>query len=109
MRGTETITVIPQVVTDRLRDPSGAAEPPYDIEGCIVWPRQSEEEGKGWVQIDGENVFAPPGSVVPATARVELRGKTYDVEGSPGDYRLRGRQKGILIVLKSVSGPTRSA
>lgn len=102
MRGNETITVKPQVKVDKLRTSTEAPPAPYDIPGCIVWPRSSKEEGKGWVTIDGENVFCPPGSVVPASARVTLRGVEYEVQGTPGDYRLHGRQRGILAVLKTV-------
>jgi len=102
MRGSETITVKPQVKVDRLRDSTAAAPASYTIAGCIVWPRSAQEEGKGWVQIDGQNVFCPPGSVVPATARVVLRGEEYEVDGTPGDYQMHGRSKGLLVVLVRV-------
>jgi len=102
MRGSETVTVKPQVKVDRLRNPSGTAPEPYDIKGCFIWPRASLEEGKGWVTVEGLQVFAPAGSVVPASARVNARGEDYEVDGVPGDYRMHGRQRGILITLKRV-------
>jgi hypothetical protein len=98
-RGNETITVKPQLRTDRLRDPSGSAPAEYDISGCLSWPRASLEEGKGWVGIAGVNVKAPAGSVIPRTALVELDGKTYSVDGEPQDY---GR-KGVIVQLTRVS------
>lgn len=94
----ERITVKPQVKVDRLRDPEGAAAPePFDVPRCKVWPRSSHEEGKGWITIDGFNVFTPPGYDIPASALIVLRGETWSVVGNPGVY-----DKGTLITLKRV-------
>lgn len=98
MRGTETITVKPQVKVDKLRGSSGPAPEPYDIEGCKSWPLASHEEGKGWVGIDGKGVLCPAGSVVPASAIVTLKGEDYEVRGFPQDF---GR-KGIILTLTRV-------
>lgn len=101
MRGTETIKVWREAKRDSLEDETTAdPNPHHEVRNCIVWPRTSTEQGKGEVVIEGENVFTPPGADVLATDVVELRGKKYDVEGTPGDYRLRGRQRGLLVVLK---------
>lgn len=100
MRGRETITVKPQVKVDRLRSSTDPAPEPYDITGCLVWPRASHEEGKGWVGIEGRNVKCPPGSVVPRTARVVVGGEEYEVDGEPQDF---GR-KGVILTLSKVSG-----
>lgn len=101
MRGTETIKIFRGAKVDSLDSVDAGDEVAHHEEPhCIVWPRTSEELGKGTVIIEGENVFTPPGADVLATDQVELRGVRYDVEGKPGDYRMRGRQRGLLVVLK---------
>lgn len=102
-KGSETITVVRKPRPDRLK-PVVSAEARFDIADCIVWPRASFEDGKGWVQVDGYSVFAPPGSDVVATDQVICRGVLHSVEGKPGDFRNKaGRPKGLLITLESVS------
>lgn len=102
MRGSETIQVFRDTKRDSLDDDGPlTTEPHHAVEGCIVTPRTSTEEGKGEVVIEGFNVFAPPGSDVLFSDQVELRGERYDVEGVPGDLRsARGVQKQLWVVLK---------
>ena len=101
MRGTETVKVYRQAKSDSLDDLGTATSTPdHEEPNCLIWPRTSTEEGKGEVVIDGLNVFTPPGADVLASDIVEARGEKYDVEGKPGDYRLHGRQRGLLVVLK---------
>lgn len=103
MRGAETMVVKPRAQeTDRYGDPVGEPTGGGPIEGCIVWPRTSEEEGRGLVVLEGQNVFTPPGADVLARDIVTLRGEDWQVQGEPGDYRLRGRKKGLLVVLGRV-------
>lgn len=103
MRGNETVRVTPKVEVDRLRGPIGTAADPYDLEGCIVVPRSSREEGKGIVGIEGFDVFyfgklaAPP-----HTAEVEVRGETHEIADIPRDYIIRGRRKGLIFTTKRV-------
>lgn len=100
MRGNETITVIPNTGKDREGvDTWGAS---YDIEGCIPWPRTSDELEQGGTVI-GENVFVPAGGeAIKAQDNVTLRDVRYAVDGKPGDLRKSGRRKGVLLVLKAI-------
>lgn len=101
MRGTETVLVFRAARADSLDDTDDSStEPDHEVPNCIIWPRTSTEEGKGEVVIEGLNVFTPAGADVLASDTVEARGERYDVDGVPGDYRLRGRQRGLLVVLK---------
>lgn len=100
-KGTETVTVVRKPRVDKLK-PTPAVEERFDIEKCIVWPRASHEEGKGWVQIEGYNVFAPPGSDIVADDQVICRGEIHSVDGKPGDYQKNGKGKGLLVTLERV-------
>lgn len=81
---------------DSLDDDTRADPAPHHTEpGCTIWPRTSEEVGKGEVVIEGLNVFTRKGADVLASDRVKARGETYAVDGVPGDYG-----KGLMVVLK---------
>ena len=101
MRGHETIVIKPAGGLDDDGDPKAPGDP-VTVEGCIIWPRRSSEE-QGGVIIEGYNVFIPPGNPGPtATDRVNARGKDWAVDGVPGEFKMGGRDKGILVVLKRV-------
>ena len=73
-----------------------------------VWRRRggrtlAQEEGRGWIQLDGYTVIAPHGSDVLADDDVIVRGETFAVEGVPGDFRNRkGKGKALMITLSGV-------
>lgn len=100
MRGTETAIVHPS--TGKDRNGVDTWGPNRTVEGVIPWPRTSAELDDGGTHI-GENVLFPPGSVVKNGDNVTLRGVRYAVDGRPGDLRLRGRKRGLLVLLKGVS------
>lgn len=97
-RGAETVTVIRKPRVDRL---GTSTEPTleFEIKDCLLWPRASLEDGKGWVQVAGYGILFPPGTDIRATDQVRARGELHAVEGKPGDYG----KKGIIATLKSVS------
>lgn len=98
--GSRTITVKRKAKVDRL---STATTTPttHDITGCSVLPRTSHEEDKGWVIVEGRMVIAPFGSDVEATDQVIVDGKTWEVDGEPGDYEnRRGKGKATIFYLK---------
>jgi hypothetical protein len=102
-KGTETITVVRKPRPDKLK-PVDAAEERFDIEKCVVWPRGSFEEGRGWIQISGFSVFAPPNADILAEDQVVCRGELHSVIGTPGDFwNKRGKKKGLLVTLERVS------
>lgn len=104
MRGTETVTVLRGGQRDENGDETVGASAPRVIKGCLVWPRTStEDDARGEVIIEGLNVFTPPGADVLATDRMVARGKEYAVVGEPGDYRLGGAKKGLLVLLGKVT------
>jgi hypothetical protein len=99
--GKRTVTVIREPKVDRLDDPAQGPAAEHDIEGCAVLPRSSNEEGKGWVIIEGRMVVAPFNADVLATDRVRVDGVVWDVDGAPGDYEdRRARGKATIFYLK---------
>lgn len=104
MRGKETVHVKRPGATDWQGDPTG---PPaeFDIPFCQLWPRSStEDSAAGRVIIDGWNLYVPPGSTntVHATDTVVVRDEEFNVVGVPGIYDLKGKDKGMIVVLERV-------
>lgn len=103
-RGAETVTIIPRSPdTDPLRDPVANAPAPYDLDGCHVIPRASTEQGRGYVGIDGYEIYYYGPLEVDRTSRVTVRGVTQNIEGKPQDFQNRGRRKALKIVTEGVS------
>ena len=79
-----------------------------DIEDCAFDPGGSDEPVEAGRQavITKPTVFAPFGSDIEAADRLIVRGKTYSVEGNPGDYRspFTGWEPGRVVELKLVEG-----
>jgi hypothetical protein len=101
MRGNETVHVKRPAPVDWQGDPTGPPQE-FDIPFCQLWPRSSTEDAvAGRVIIEGWNVYIPPRSVntVYATDTLTIRGLDYNVVGVPGKYDLKGRDKGIIVVV----------
>ena len=99
--GTRTITVVRAPKVDRLGTPPGGSPPEHDIVDCLVLPRTSFEEERGWVIVEGRMILAPFGADVLADDQVRVDGATWDVDGEPGDYEnRRGRGKATILYLK---------
>lgn len=100
------------VVRQRLSGAPGrhGAEAPRDdlvIEGCALLPRtatprpESPDPNDNTV-IVGLTLFAPGGTDIDPTDEIAWQGKTYEVEGEPGDYRKRGKSRVIVAALLRV-------
>lgn len=99
--GVRTVRVVREPKVDRLSDPAQGPAAEHDIEGCAILPRSSNEEGKGWVIVEGRMVIAPYGSDVLGTDKVRVDGELWDVDGEPGDYEnRRGKPKAMIFYLK---------
>lgn len=99
--GARTVVVIREPKRSKL-DPEPATAPPeHDITGCVVMPRTSHEEEKGWVIVDGRMVIAPFDADILATDKVRVDGTVWEVDGEPGDYEDRkARGKATIFYLK---------
>lgn len=98
--GVRTIHVVRKPKVDRLSDASPAASE-HDIEGCVVLPRTSHEEDKGWVIIEGRQIIAPYDADILSGDQVDVDGKRWDVDGEPGRYEKKtGRGKATIFYLK---------
>lgn len=97
--GNETVTVVRKAKVDKLSSTAGAPPVEFDLEGCQVLPRQAEEAGRGWITLDGWDVwcFVDPGREVLYTDQVRIRGDLYSVEGRPAVYDKRGTFKALLV------------
>jgi hypothetical protein len=104
VRGNETVRVKRPGAVDWQGDPTGE-DSEFDIPFCQIWPRSStEDSAAGRVIIEGWNVYIPPKSsnTIHATDTVVVRDEEFVVVGVPGAYDLKGRDKGIIVVLKRV-------
>lgn len=99
--GSRTVIVVRKAKVDRLSSAPAGEAPEHPIEGCVVMPRTSHEEERGWVIVEGRMVVAPFESDILATDQVKVDGETWDVDGEPGDYEnKRGRGKATIFYLK---------
>lgn len=100
--GTRTVTVVRKPKVDRLAAPAAGAATEHDIEDCSVLPRTSFEQDKGWVVVEGRQVFAPYDADVLADDKIRLDdGTVWNVDGEPGRYEnKRGRAKACIFYLK---------
>ena len=101
--GVETITVIRQAKVDRFSSTPAGAATEHPVDGCAVLPRSSNEEGKGWVIVEGRMVIAPYDADIQADDRVKVDAEgeeIFDVDGTPGRYRKKGRGKVTIFYLK---------
>lgn len=98
--GAQRVTVVRQERRDRL-DTEPASSVEHDIEGCVILPRSSRDEEKGWVIVEGRQVVAPYGSDIEPDDRVRIDGELWDVDGAPGEYvNRRGRGRATMFYLK---------
>lgn len=78
------------------------------IPGCAFNPGRSSEpvQDARTAVITQPEVYAPPGADVLAGDRIVVRGKTYEVDGEPADWRspFTGWTPGIVLALKIVEG-----
>jgi hypothetical protein len=104
----ETVTIVRASATsaDPYGNPvnnwSGATR--TTVTGCAVAPRTSPESGgpDNPVAIIGLLVYAPSGTDIRATDRIEARGETWEVDGIPGDWRspFTGTEFGVEVALR---------
>lgn len=77
------------------------------IPGCLFAPGGTSEDhdrGRDAV-IVGPMLYAPFGSDIIAQDRIEVRDKTYEVEGEPEDWvGMSGWQAGMVVPLRRVDG-----
>lgn len=101
--GIEKITVIRKPKTDRLSsDPAGPA-PEHPVEGCAILPRNSFEQERGWVIVEGRQIIAPYDADVLATDQVRTpEGDVWEVDGEPGRYKKKRDEKACIFYLKKV-------
>jgi hypothetical protein len=102
---TETITVEPFI----KKGPTGQREygDPREIKGCKIWPRTSSEAEDGAI-LDGLNVYVPPRAdplattelpvAIKANDRITARGKDWEIDGAPGEFRPSSGVKVIMQV-----------
>lgn len=105
--GKRTVVVVRQARVDRLKGDAAGPPDEHDIDGCAVVPRSSNEQGKGWITVEGWMVIAPYGADVLSTDQVRYDGKLWDVEGDPGDYETkRARGKATIFYLARLGSGT---
>lgn len=116
--GARTATRIRTVRRDKLDPTPAGADDKIYLSGLVVLPRQFFEQGKGWVTVDGYDIYVLATSRVQAVAggpkrpyrpgdvkaddRLEIDGDTWEIEGNPADYEKGRTRKATLIRVKRV-------
>lgn len=82
------------------------------LERCIVTPRTvTEQDNRGVVIIEGYTIWVPPQKDdthilnIAGTDRVRVRGKEWQLEGTPADHHKpsSGKHLGFLFVVQRVA------
>lgn len=89
-------------------DPIASTTATTDVPGCAIAPRASSEStarGRDGV-IVGLTVYAPAGTDITRTDRIDIGGIEYRVEGEPGTWvsPFDGRERGIEIAVTRAVG-----
>lgn len=110
--GNRTVQIIRKTKVDRLSTAAAPDDETHDIEGCAVLPRMmsgaqsSRETDKGWVIIEGRMIIAPYGADVLSGDLVSVDGKTWQVDGEPGNFEnRRGVGKCCIFYLDRLGTP----
>lgn len=120
--GARTATRVRKTRTDKLSPTSTTAAEEIELRGLIILPRQSYEQGQGWVTIEGWDIYVLPSSrVIPSAAQptvtrayadgdvlasdlLRIDGTTWQVDGPPAPYDKGTTRKATLIKVTRVGG-----
>jgi hypothetical protein len=115
--GDRTITVVRKVRRDKLSAASSAEPTTFDLVNVSILPRQALETDRGWVNIEGYDIWVLPTSVVilaDTTTRqyqdddvlssdfIEIDGGEWQVDGPDAVFTKRGAFAGAKIQVKRV-------
>ena len=93
---------------DAYGDPIVSVTERTDIDGCGVAPRYSTEPTERGRQgvIIGLSVYAPSGSDIVSTDRLEIDGLTYVVDGEPAEWinPFTGSRPGLEVAARRATG-----
>ena len=109
----ETVTIVRN--STPARDENGdwvtGVETRIDVSGCGVAPRTGATDGEVDARgrqgvIIGLSLYAPPGTELLVTYRVEARGALFEVEGEPGQWwnPFLGAHVGVEVALRRAAG-----
>jgi len=107
VRGHETLLVRVEQATDDFGDPIPPAPTPYEVAGCVVYPRTtSESDFRSDTVVEGLIALLPvKADTLHSTDQVSYRGRWYDIDGAIGQWTyLSGQNAGAQIQLKRVTG-----
>jgi hypothetical protein len=109
----ETVTVLSRELAEPDADGNDVySDTEVDVPNVAVLPMDAnatagneQDQGRDTV-IVGLSLLMPPGTVVRATDRIRVRGRTYEVTGEPVEMRspLTGTDAGLSVALKDVTG-----
>lgn len=104
-----TVTLVARAVTGRDRYGNDVyTDTRTDSPGWVVWPSGLGAEVTQGQDIATDNLtcIAPVGTVLASVDRVEVAGKSYEVQGNPWSWQspFTGTQPGVQVELKAVSG-----
>ncbi len=105
----ETVTLITRTVTGQdARGRDVYTDTTTTIAGCAFAPAGSIERVQGQDMVTTTpTVYLPDGTAAPnASAKVQVRGRTYDIDGEPQVFvnPFTGSTPGPVLRLKAVTG-----
>jgi hypothetical protein len=103
--GSDTVTVLRGRTRDRFGDLQGS-DAGTDVGGCSVQPTSAtESDGDGELLVTSITLYAPAGTGILPTDRVQWAGDVYAVDGQPAAWRDQtGAESHVQVQLKLVTG-----
>lgn len=103
--GYDTVTIIRPAATDRRGAPTGPPISETVVEGCSLQPGSSSEDTDQRTTVTtGWRLFAPGGTDIQATDRVQHGDTEYEVVGDPDAWVVDGEAHHVQAELRQVRG-----
>jgi hypothetical protein len=118
--GARTITVIRSPHVDKLAPKPTGEVPEVDITKVVILPRQNYEVERGWVTVEGWDIYILPTSKVQAddgprrfadgdilsTDTIRIDGVVWSVDGVPAPYDKGKVRKATKVQVKKYGATT---
>lgn len=114
--GARTITVVRTPRVDKLAPKPTDQVPEYDITKVIILPRQNYEVERGWVSVEGYDIYILPSSRVDGssyadgdilgTDTIRIDGVLWSVDGPPAAYDKGKVRKATKVQVKKYGAVT---
>lgn len=107
---TEDVVIYPATegAPDRYGNPTPGEGPPVTVRGAVqpigALDSTTEDERSGDTRTSRYRVYAPADAPVDGLARVEWRGRSFDVVGEPEVHAVGGRVRHLRFDMREILG-----